>query len=325
MRAPCSCSTRASRWGNCPSTSTSWAATSSPPPDASSCAGRAAPASRTRGFGHRTARAALPRPARGPLDRRPIATRSAADARRFESWETNYAAKIGLGVAVDYALEVGIDAIEERVARSRPGSGRARRRSRRGGARPWPAALRHRDLLGRVAARGRGQPAAAGTTDQHDRSAWHEHTLLACPARPAGDLVRASVHYYNTDDELGALCDGVRRLAPDARLRSENRYGAAVRRVTDTRYAPERAWRMGSAVSSTPSGTRVGSNTRMSPSRSRSNARPVISRCAMRTRVRPSGHAAVGSSTGSSASASSSSSVNPAGRVASRSASSCWR
>jgi selenocysteine lyase/cysteine desulfurase len=44
--------------------------------------------------------------------------------------------------------------------------------------------------------------------------AWHEHTLLGGPARPAGDLVRASVHYYNTDDELDALCDGVRRLAP---------------------------------------------------------------------------------------------------------------
>ena len=38
-----------------------------------------------------------------------------ADARRFESWEANYAAKIGLGVAVDYALSWGLDAINERV------------------------------------------------------------------------------------------------------------------------------------------------------------------------------------------------------------------
>ena len=36
------------------------------------------------------------------------------DARRFETWENNYVARMGLGVAVDYALDLGLDAIEER-------------------------------------------------------------------------------------------------------------------------------------------------------------------------------------------------------------------
>jgi len=40
-----------------------------------------------------------------------------ADARRFENWENNYAAKLGMGRAVDYALEVGVDAIEQEVIR----------------------------------------------------------------------------------------------------------------------------------------------------------------------------------------------------------------
>ena len=38
-----------------------------------------------------------------------------SDARRFENWENNYAAKLGMGACIDYALEIGLDNIQARI------------------------------------------------------------------------------------------------------------------------------------------------------------------------------------------------------------------
>ena len=54
---------------------------------------------------------------------------------------------------------------------------------------------------------------------------------------------------------------------------------AETRRLTETRYAPERARRIGSSGQRIPSVTRVGSNTSTSPGCSRSNASPVTRSC----------------------------------------------
>ena len=37
------------------------------------------------------------------------------DAKRFENWEQNYAGKIGLATAIDYAMQWGLDRIYDRV------------------------------------------------------------------------------------------------------------------------------------------------------------------------------------------------------------------
>ena len=132
-----------------------------------------------------------------------------ADARRFESWEANYAAKIGLGVAVDYALSWGLDAINERVT---------------------TLADHLRELLTEVNGvsvhdQGRRRCGIVTFTidgvpsqEVQQRLARHrvnvsvslvEYARLDLPDRGLPDLVRASVHYYNTEDELRRLIDAL--------------------------------------------------------------------------------------------------------------------
>jgi cysteine desulfurase / selenocysteine lyase len=128
-----------------------------------------------------------------------------ADARRFENWETNYAAKIGLGVAIDYALDWGIPAIEQRV------SGLAEQlRSRLGSV---PGVTVHDQGLRRCGIVTFTVDGAPATEVQQRLSeagintsvSLVEYAQLDQPARGLPDLVRASVHYYNTEDEVDHL------------------------------------------------------------------------------------------------------------------------
>jgi cysteine desulfurase/selenocysteine lyase len=126
------------------------------------------------------------------------------DARRFENWETNYAAKIGLGVAVDYALTLGIGAIEDRVTAL---AETLRVRLVEQGALVHDLGKRR---CGIVSFSVPGHPAAdvqrwlsAGRINTS--VSLLDYARLDLPARGLPDLVRASVHYYNTGDELEQL------------------------------------------------------------------------------------------------------------------------
>ncbi len=133
-------------------------------------------------------------------------------ARRFETWEGNVAAKIGLGVAVDYALAIGLPDIEARVSQL------AARLREQLAALPGVAVRdRGRQLCGIVTFTVAGTDAAK--LQRHLSAAGVNVSVSAAtsaqfdlPARGLAEVVRASVHYYNTDQELDLLCQAVRAL-----------------------------------------------------------------------------------------------------------------
>lgn len=134
-----------------------------------------------------------------------------ADARRFENWETNYAAKIGLGVAVDYALNWGLAAIWARVhylgelLRVRlahvPGITVRDLGQTRCGIVTFTHATHDPNAL------------KAALATQHPRinvtTTSPFGTRLDMEARGLSLMVRASLHYYNDEDEIEQFCQAL--------------------------------------------------------------------------------------------------------------------
>jgi selenocysteine lyase/cysteine desulfurase len=127
------------------------------------------------------------------------------DARRFESWETNYAAKIGLGVAANYALSWGLDAIEARITNLAEGlRGRLRGVD---GVRVHDQGRRRCGIVtftvdGIPASQVQRRLAGSGVNTSVSYASSARFDL---PRRGLPELVRASVHYYNTEEELDRL------------------------------------------------------------------------------------------------------------------------
>jgi cysteine desulfurase / selenocysteine lyase len=133
------------------------------------------------------------------------------DARRFEAWETNYAGKIGLGVAVDYALCWGLDAIEARIT-ALAESLRARLQAL-DGVHVHDQGQRRCGIVtftveGVPAQEVQRRLAACGVNTS---VSYASSARLDLPHRGLSELVRASVHYYNTDDELDRLVTALPR------------------------------------------------------------------------------------------------------------------
>jgi cysteine desulfurase/selenocysteine lyase len=135
------------------------------------------------------------------------------DARRFEMWEADVAGRIGLGVAVDHALGWGIDAIAARNATLADG-------------------LRRRlDEIDGVTVHDRGEQRCAITTftvagvdGEAVRTRLRAQGVnvsvsvatsaqLDLPHRGLDSVVRASVHYITTEDELDRFARLVAEVA----------------------------------------------------------------------------------------------------------------
>ncbi len=137
--------------------------------------------------------------------------RLADGATRFESWEKAYAALLGMGAAVDYALACGIEAIAERIGalaeRARAGLAEIPGVTvrDRGSVRSGIVTIRVDDPAGVVAGlRARGINTSLSTPD---------YSQIDFGRDQAPGLVRISPHAYNTDDEVDQAVAAVAELS----------------------------------------------------------------------------------------------------------------
>ena len=134
------------------------------------------------------------------------------DAKRFEAWESSAACRLGMGRAVEYALNLGFERIAARVQHV-------------------AAELRAQlhEIPG-ITVQDRGRVQCGIVTFTHAqyspfsileklaaqqifvRVSPRSATLLDMEQRGLDAVVRASVHYYNTSEEIGRFCAAIRAL-----------------------------------------------------------------------------------------------------------------
>ncbi|MEE2031617.1 aminotransferase class V-fold PLP-dependent enzyme [Rhodococcus chondri] len=137
----------------------------------------------------------------------------APDATRFEMWEADVAARLGLGAAVDYLLALGIDAVADAVAyraeHTRDGLARIPGVTVRdlGGPRSGIVSF---TVDGRDPQSVRDELAARSVTVTVSH---RSSTLLDMSARRLDAVVRASPHYFVSPADVDRFLASVRELA----------------------------------------------------------------------------------------------------------------
>jgi selenocysteine lyase/cysteine desulfurase len=134
------------------------------------------------------------------------------NARRFENWENYVAGKIGLGVAVDYALELGLDAIAQRVQGL--ANGLRERMAALAGITVQDLGAEKSGIISfSVAGTHPDQVEAAYTAAGINISTSSARsTQQDMHHRGIEIMNRMGVHYYNTEDELDRFMDCLKAL-----------------------------------------------------------------------------------------------------------------
>ncbi len=133
----------------------------------------------------------------------------APGARRFETWEGNVAGRIGLGVAVDYALSWGLDAIEHRVVEL--AQLLRMRLAEQDGISVHDHGARLCGIVTFSLDGHRPADVSAGLRQAGVNTSITTAANSQFDPRANQDLVRASVHYYNTPEEIDRLCAALPR------------------------------------------------------------------------------------------------------------------
>jgi selenocysteine lyase/cysteine desulfurase len=126
----------------------------------------------------------------------------APGARRFEAWESSVAGRVGLSAAVAYALRLGLSSIEERVRR-------LAERLRRELAELHGVSVRdegaRKSGIVTFEVQGVGAHEVAGALAESGINisvSPLQHARLDFDRRGILELARASVHYFNTEEEI---------------------------------------------------------------------------------------------------------------------------
>jgi selenocysteine lyase/cysteine desulfurase len=137
-----------------------------------------------------------------------------ADARRFENWECNVAAKLGLGAAVEYALAQGIEPMWLRIQQL--ADYLRRQLADIPGITPRDLGVQKSGIVTfthRDSSAAHVQQWLAGQEKRINVSTSTLHsTLLDMQHRDLPEVSRASVHAYNTEAEIDTMIAALSRL-----------------------------------------------------------------------------------------------------------------